>query len=341
MSTPNPKDDTMSSDTKDLFAGIDIGGTKIYTVITDANGKICGTGRKKTKADKLDFAGVIERTVDCVHDACGNAGIALSDLKAAGVGAPSPILPDGTAVNAPNMGWENVPLVKTLEKALGLPVFAENDCNAGTLGEYYLGGGKGSKSLIGLFMGTGLGGGIIYRGELITGENCMAAEIGHMIVVEGGRRCGCGHFGCLEAYASKTGMGNKFAHEIIFQGRESMLKEKCGKSLSNVRSSILKEAYIKKDEVVVETLNEAAHFLGLGIGNMITLLAPDKVVVGGGVFEALGKELLPLVQKSAKAVTHPPASFKDTKIVLATLGDDAVALGAMVYARECIKKGHK
>lgn len=319
-----------------MYAGIDIGGTKIYAVVTDGAGKIHGRGRKKTKAAQ-GFDSVMERTARCLAEACDDAKLASDKLVAVGVGAPSPILPDGTAVNAPNMpGWDHVPLVPALEKTLDLPVFAENDVNAGTLGEYALGAGQGAKTLAGFFMGTGLGGGLIYHGELLRGENRQAAELGHMIVQVDGRRCGCGHRGCLEAYASKTGMGRRFNYEIGLEGRESILTELCPDGFNNVKSSLLAKAWGAGDAVVCEALEEATRYLGIGIANLITALGPDRVVLGGGVFEALGKELVPRVRKAAAACTHPPSSFKDTKIVLAALGDDAVALGAMVYARESL-----
>jgi len=318
------------------FAGIDIGGTKLYAVITDGEGKILGRGRKKTKPER-GFKGVMERVLETLQEACAEAKVERADLEAIGAGSPSPILEDGTAVFAPNLGWKNEPLGKTLVKLTDRPVFPENDVNAGTYGEYCLGAGKNAKTLVGLFPGTGLGGGIVYHGEIVRGENRMAAEIGHMIVHANGRQCGCGHAGCLEAYTSKIGMGKRLAHEIGLQGRSSMLVEECGGQYGNVKSSILAKAYKAGDEVVVETLNEMAFYLGIGVGNMITLLGPDVIVLGGGVFEALGKELLEPVRRSAAAATIPEPSFKDTRIALAQLGDDAVALGAMMYARSCAK----
>lgn len=318
-----------------LLAGVDIGGTKIHTLIVDDQYRILASARKKTKSEG-GFRAVMERVVETIDEAAKIAGIPLTALAAIGVGAPSPIREDGVAVHAPNMGWKEVPLVKTLEHLLRVPVVAENDCNVGTLGEFHLGAGKGARSLIGLFVGTGLGGGIVWNGEMIRGENRMAAEVGHMIVQVGGRRCGCGHQGCLEAYVSKTGMGRKFAYEIIHQGRSSILTKLTPNDYSNIKSSILLEAYQKKDPLVVETLHEAMTYLGIGIANLITLLGPERIVLGGGVLEAFGKTFLPLIRKAAEEATHPPASFSDTKILLASLGDDAVALGAAVYARESL-----
>lgn len=318
---------------EELFAGIDIGGTKIAVVVTDGQGKVLGRGRKKSKPER-GFRGVMERVATCVEEACDDANVSLSSVRAAGVGAPSPILPDGTAVAATNMGWKDVPLAKTLAARLDMPVFAENDCNAGTFGEYVLAPKKRTGTLVGLFMGTGLGGGLVMDGRLITGDNLMAAEMGHMTVQVDGRPCGCGKRGCLEAYASKTGMAYAFKEAILLQRRPSVLPKLLEEpGFDNVRSSILKRAWEERDAVVRETLGQAARFLGVAAGNLITLLGPRTIVFGGGVFDALGRELLPLVRKAAAEHAFPRESFGSTSLELTVLGDDTVALGAMAYAR--------
>jgi glucokinase len=317
----------------ELFLGIDIGGTKISVVVTDESGKILGRAKKKSRSDKGEES-VLRRAEEVAREACQDAKADWSDITVVGVGAPSPILPDGTAVNAPNMGWKNFPLTKTLRGFLDKPVFAENDCNAGTFGEYVLGGHSKASTLIGMFMGTGLGGGIVKDGRLITGENNMAAEVGHMTINMGGRPCACKKFGCVEAYASKRGMGYSFKKAILLDGRSSALTELIEDAgYDNVRSSLLKKAWDAGDEVARETLTEAAEYLGAAIGNLITLLGPNVVVLGGGVIEALGEHLLPVIERSVKTHTFPPSSARDTSIELASLGDDAVALGAMAYGK--------
>jgi glucokinase len=315
------------------FAGIDIGGTKISTLITDGEGKILGRAKKKSRSQKRQES-VLERATSCCQEACEDAGIKIETLKAIGVGAPSPILPDGTAVEATNLGWKDVPITKILSDALRRPVYAENDCNVGTFGEYALGGHGNSKLIIGLFMGTGLGGGIVKDGKILVGENSMASEVGHMTIQPGGRPCGCGKIGCLEAYASKKGMAYGFKEGIVFQGKPSVLTELVEDgSYENIRSSILKKAWNAGDDVAQTTLREAATYLGIGVGNLITLLGPSVIVIGGGVFDALGEELMPILLGAAQEHTFPSRSYKDTRIELASLGDDAVALGAMAYAR--------
>ncbi|GHV22770.1 transcriptional regulator [Planctomycetales bacterium] len=323
-----------------LYAAIDIGGTKVSVLLVDENYRVVARGKKKTRPDK-GFNGVLERVKECLAETAATAKLSVNGLQLAGVAVPSPVLPTGVAVNAPNMGWRNAPVTKSLEKLLGVPVVTENDGNTGAYGEYALGAGKkaAAQLLIGFFIGTGLGGGIVYHGDLMRGVNYQAAEVGHTIVEVNGRRCGCGKRGCLEAYASKTGMGYYLKQQIICEKRASVLTELCaGGNYDNVRSGILLEAYEAGDAVTVEAVTEAARYMGIGIGNIITLLGPDMVVLGGGVFAALGKEMLPIIKEAAKSATHPASSFRDTKILPAALGDDSVALGALAYARATTKQ---
>jgi len=313
------------------LAGVDIGGTKVYVLITDGGGKILGKARAKT-AGADGFAGVMQQVAALVRKACKKAGVKLSALDAVGVGAPAPILPDGTAVRAPNLGWKDEPLGESLEKLLGRPVHGINDCNAGTLAEHTYGAARGARTVVGLFMGTGLGGGVVLGDRLVTGENHQAAELGHMIVQRGGRPCGCGNLGCLESYASKAGMSRALAHEVTCRGRTTVLTELCGADLKRLRSGALRKAYAAGDALCQEVLHEAVDYLGVGVGNFITMLGPDIVVLGGGVMEAMGETLLPRVREAARQVTFPPSSFADTRIELAALGDDSVAMGAVAWA---------
>ncbi len=317
-----------------LFGGIDIGGTKILAMVVDENGNVVSTAKKKTKGE-AGFKAVTERAAGAMLEALELENLAFENLSAIGIGVPVPVLPDGTTPNASNLpGWKAAPLIKTMETLTTRPCFAENDCNAGTYGEYIWGAGKAAKTLVGLFVGTGLGGGVVLHDSLLVGENHMAAELGHVIVQEGGRVCGCGHKGCLESYASKTGMARRIAWETLIEGRKSLLTQSApdGK-FATIKSSALQEAYRKEDPVAVEALNEMAHYLGVGVGIFITIFGPDLVVIGGGVFEALGKELLPKVKEAARRRVFPEQSFRDTRIVLSQLGDHAVGMGAVAYAK--------
>ena len=312
-------------------AGVDIGGTKIHVVISDGEGKVQGRARAKTRRDG-EFAGIMEQVVRLVNKAAGKADLGLADLAAVGVGAPAPILPDGTAVNAPNLKWKNEPLGSSLTELLGRPVFGINDCNAGTLAEHTFGAARGANSVVGLFMGTGLGGGLVLNSQLVTGENHQAAELGHMIISPGGRPCGCGNRGCLEAYASKSGISRALIHAVNCEGRETALTHLCQGGLKRLRSGALRKAYLAGDPLCKEVLHQAVEYLGYGVGSFITILGPNMVVLGGGVMEALGNELLPLVKEAASRAVFPASILADTEICLAALEDDAVALGAVAWA---------
>ncbi len=322
-----------------LFGGIDIGGTKILALVADEQGNVVSIAKKKTRGE-LGFKSVCERAVAALREAAELEGMPLEQLTAVGIGVPMPVSTEGVTPIASNLpGWKNAPLVKTMEALTGRPCFAENDCNLGTYGEYVYGAGKEAKTLIGFFVGTGLGGGVVFRDQMIVGENHMAAELGHIIVQEGGRICGCGHKGCLEAYASKTGMARRIAWEIFFEGRKSVLTQIVpDNDFATIKASLLQEAYRKGDQVAVDALNELAHYLGVGIATYITIFGPDLIVIGGGVFEALGKELLPQVKESARRRVFPETSYRDTRISLTQLGDNSVGLGAIAYARNRLDK---
>ncbi|MCD8139360.1 MAG: ROK family protein [Planctomycetaceae bacterium] len=328
-----------NTDKERLFGGIDVGGTKILAMVADEKGNVISTAKKKTKGE-AGFKSVCERADAAIREAAELENLSLDHLEAIGIGVPMVVQPDGTTAVASNLpGWKNAPLIKTMEDLTRRPCFAENDCNAGTYGEYVYGAGKDAKTLIGFFVGTGLGGGIVFHDQLIVGENRMAAELGHIVVQEGGRICGCGHKGCLESYASKTGMARRILWEVVMEGRESLLTQLVPDGrYATIKSSALQEAYRKGDEVAVEALDELAHYLGVGVATYITIFGPDLIVIGGGVFEALGKELLPKVKESARQRVFPEVSFKDTKITLTQLGDHAVGLGTVAYARACLDK---
>jgi glucokinase len=317
--------------------GVDVGGTKLHALVADEQGRVFGRARKKVGKDK-SFGAVMERLETAVREACAEAGVGLADVQAVGLGAPSPMLPDGTAVRAPNLGWEQVPLGPTAARILGRPCFAANDCDAGTYGEATFGSARGARTVVGLFVGTGLGGGIVLDGEVVNGDHHLAAEVGHMVVVKDGRRCGCGHRGCLEAYVSKTGMARRLEKEVRERGRKTVLSAACEGDFATLRSNMLAEAYASGDALAVEVLHESAEYLGLGVGNLITLLGPSVVVLGGGVLAALGPALIDRVRQAAAAVAFPAPSFAAADIRLASLGDDAVALGAVGWALRQLRR---
>jgi len=193
-----------NTDKKEHFMGVDLGGTKILAGVFDADLKCIGRAKVRTKAERGP-AEVIERVARCVREAVEECHLQASQIKGVGIGAPGAVDPEsGKVIFAPNLQWKGVPLRKDLEKLISLPVFVENDCNICTLGVYETELDCKPKNMIGIFLGTGIGGGLILDGKLYSGFNRTAGEIGHMVIEVGGPKCGCGNRGCFEALASRT-----------------------------------------------------------------------------------------------------------------------------------------
>jgi glucokinase len=319
---------------KKLFSkpmiGIDLGATKIFAAVADENGKIIATAKKKSAGEQGREA-VLDRVADTALKALVDSGVSIKKIGAVGIGVPSPVdIKTGVAYLSPNLGWKNVPVKKDLEARLGLPVFVDNDVNVGTLGEHVLGAGRGAGCMAGIFVGTGIGGGIIIDGKVIHGRNMTGGELGHMIIVPDGPLCGCGNRGCLEALASRIAI-TRDVLAAIDKGMPTMLTDMLEKNTDRIKSSVFKKAYEAGDELTVTYLNRSAWFLGIAVANIVNAIGPDIVVIGGGFFEALGAQLLPIVRVSASHHYFGPAG-KDMKVVLAELGDSAAALGAAVFA---------
>lgn len=318
---------------KDRYGmGVDMGATKVLIALVDGEGHILIRKKRRTKPEEGPDRS-IDRIVDGILSAAGDAGIPLRRIEAIGIGAPGPLDPDrGVILSAPNLKWTDVPLKDRIEERVGRPVFVNNDVNMGTLGEYVAGAGQGVSDLVGIFVGTGIGGGLILNGALYEGFNRTAGEIGHMVILENGPLCGCGSRGCVEALASRTAIVRDI-RAAIEAGEGSMIPERIEGDLSEIRSSMLARALQQRDPVAVRVLEGAARHLGMAVANLVNLLSPEMVVVGGGVMEAMGSHLLPIVQDTARTHAFPQA-MREVRIVAAALGDDSGVLGAAEWARQ-------
>ncbi len=315
-----------------LALGLDLGGTKIAAVVMTTDGEIVGRGRKRTilADDPEQTAQRLRRTAE---KALAEAKAGWPEVGSVGIAVPSPVEPaTGEMLNAPNLRWEGVQARKLFAAAFEREVFLENDGNCGTLAEQQFGAMKGLPNVVGFFVGTGLGGGIILGGRLHRGLHGLAGELGHMVVAVGGHPCSCGNCGCAEAYCSKVAFGRQFRRLIQRRGRPSSLTQEVGDELDNVRSRLLAKAYEAGDEVVCTVLNEGAAMLGVAVANLMAALAPDGIVLGGGVMQALGKELLPFV-RGGMARNLFALDPKDVNLKLSRLGDDAVPAGAAHVGR--------
>jgi glucokinase len=312
--------------------GLDLGGTKISAAVLDGSGNVISRAREKTEA-QLGAEAVLERIVQTGANALHGAGISAEQLYAVGIGSPGPLdWLTGVIIESAHLNFDHFPLGPRLAEEFGRPVFVDNDVNAGTYGEFKKGAARGADYVLGMFVGTGIGGGIVIHGKLHHGFSKNAGEVGHMVVRAGGPRCNCGARGCLETLASRTGIVRQLRKEVK-DGRKTSLTKHHGKRLEDVSSGALKQAYQQEDELVQKTIKRAAKYIGIGIGSLVNVLGPEVVVLGGGVIEALGDEMLPIIGKSAARVAFE-YSMQGVRIVRAELGDDAGVIGAAIIASE-------
>jgi glucokinase len=318
---------------KSVFIGVDLGGTKILAGVFSASLKLLASSKSSTKADRGPKI-VIERVARTIRDAADEADLDLKQVRAIGIGAPGAIhAGEGRVLFSPNLpGWEDVALKRDLEKELGLPVFVENDCNVCTLGVHAIELNGKPRHLVGIFLGTGIGSGLILDGHLHSGFNRTAGEIGHMVLEVGGPKCGCGNRGCFEALASRTAIFRRL-QEAVKDGQKTILTELLGDKLENLRSGDLRKALKKGDKLVEKIVEEAAEYTGIAVGNVINLLNPQYVVLGGGVIDALEDDMLAIIVETARDYAMNGTS-KGIEIIASKLGDHAGISGAAVLARD-------
>ena len=320
------------NDKKDCVIGVDFGGTKILAGVFDAKFECIGRARVSTKADRGTDE-VVGRIARCVREAVDECDLDLKQIKAIGIGAPGAVDSEsGKVIFAPNLGWNDVPLKKELEKLLERPVLLENDCNVCTLGVYEVELKAKPRDVVGIFLGTGIGGGLILEGKLYSGFNRTAGEIGHMVLEVSGPKCGCGNKGCFEALASRTAIFRKIK-EAVKEGQKTLLTEMLGPELEDLRSGDLRKAIKRGDKFVEHIVEEAAEYTGIAVSNLINILNPEVVVMGGGLMEQLEDEMLAIIVETAMDYAMP-GTTKGIEIIATRLGDDAGITGGAVLARK-------
>ena len=326
----------------DGIVGIDLGGTSLRALVVDAKDKILAEAKTPTEVSGK-ATGLIEQIASVVRDVLKSADLNREAVAAVSIGAPGALDPErGLVYEAPNLGWKDVALGPELKKALGVPVFVDNDVNAGLVGEHQLGAGQGAQELVGVFVGTGIGGGIISRGQLYYGSRGAAGEVGHMVLQVDGPRCGCGRRGCAEALASRTAM-ERDVRAAIEAGEKSMvldlMKER---NKDRMTSSIIVRALKKDDRVMRQVLKRAQYYLGLLVGSVVNLMDPECVVIGGGITERLGEDFVGPIRETALKHFLCQRDSDRVKVVAGVLGDNAAALGAVAIARQRLKaEGNK
>lgn len=312
------------------YIGLDIGGTKVLGALYNEAGEVVYRCKKKTKVHEgLDkVMAQIFKVLDEI--------MAATDETIMGIGAGSPgIIKDGhLVVFAPNLPFENFDLGGIIKERYQVPVVIGNDVNVAMYGEWKVSDMETVNNALGVFPGTGVGGAIIIDKQLYVGQG-GAAEIGHMVVNPGGAYCGCGTAGCLEAYASKTGIQKAILGQLK-KGRVSVLSEAIKNSGAIIKSSVLKDAYDSGDELAVEILDMAAYYLGIAVANLVNIFHPDLIILGGGMMESMGDELLPGIMKAARSHTLA-GMLDDVEFRLSSLSDDAGIYGAYRLIKDQIE----
>ncbi|MDZ4243232.1 MAG: ROK family protein [Candidatus Omnitrophota bacterium] len=322
--------------TDNVFIGIDVGGTKIAAALVNENGKVLARGKKPTPKNAAG-KGVLSVIKKMLNALARDAGVPLSDARGIGIGIPGLVGPNNQDILAtPNIRLAGFPLWKNLRKIFNGPIAINNDVNVGLLGEQWLGAARDAKDVLGLFPGTGVGGGIIINGKLVTGTRGAASEFGHMIMALNGPPCSCGNRGCLEALASRWSI-ERDIRAAVRKGRKTVITDLTGGDLSAIKSRVLKQALKAKDPLARDVVSKAADALGAACVSLNHIFNPEMIVLGGGVIEACGNFILPRVRKAVDADPFFSKDINRCRVVESQLGDDAVILGAVALIRQELK----
>jgi glucokinase len=309
---------------KKYMCGIDLGGTKINTGIIDSKGEIVSNIIIDTKAQEGQDA-VIARMIKSVYDVAASAKVDIKELAGIGIGVPGLIDSwEGLVFEAANLpGWKDVPIVNIFSKEFDIHIKLENDANAAAYGEYLFGSGKGIENFVYMTVSTGIGGGVIIDGNLYSGANSNASEIGHSIIDFNGPRCNCGNYGCFETFASGTALA-RYAVENIENGRATSINKLSGDG--KIKSEHVFAAAKAGDELAIELIDQEAFYLGIGIVNILAFYNPERIAIGGGVsseWDMLSEKVIKVVQERALK-----PNMKACNIVKAKLGKNIGLIGA-------------
>jgi glucokinase len=306
--------------------GIDLGGTNIVAGVVDEEGAILKKVNKPTDAGR-EPRHIIKDMAELALAAAEKSGVAMSDIESVGVGVPG-AANGGTGMvdYAANLYWKDVPLAELLGAEVGRPVYIGNDANAAAYGEYTSGAAKGRGSAVAITLGTGIGGGAIEDGKLLTGFNHAGMEVGHMVIRRGGRACPCGRLGCWERYASATGLIIT-TRSAMGDNKKTKMWELVDGDINRVEGKTAFDAMAAGDETAKAVVDTYIDDLACGVTNLINIFQPDVLCVGGGVSN-VGEVLLAPLREKTMAEVYSRNSAENTKIIRAKLGNDAGVIGA-------------
>lgn len=308
--------------------GVDLGGTKINVLLVDEKGNILAREKRPTETEKGKTQ-VIEKIKDMVLKVLKDANLGLGDIEGIGIGFPGIVDRERTvAVYAPNLGEEwkqEVPIGEILSEFLDLPIELENDVNLVAWAEWLVGAGRGTRTMISIAIGTGIGSGIILDGKIWRGAHGIAGEFGHTTVLPDGPLCGCGNRGCIESIASGSGI-EKYAKSILPEHPESIIWKICEGDTSKVTVRTILQAAEKNDSLALQIFNHAGYYLGIALANYVHIIDPERIVIGGGVANVrdyIAKPMKEEFYKRALRYIKERVSF-----AWAELGEDAGGIGA-------------
>lgn len=309
--------------------GVDLGGTKIYTALADSMGHIISEVKVATGATEGPVA-VISRIAETYYRVVHLAQPFRAVPSVLGIGSPGTLDPvNGVVYKSPNLGWHDVPLVEKIKGIIGIPVLLENDANLAALGEHSLGAGRGTLNMVYVTVSTGIGGGLILNGSIYRGAYGGAGEIGHMVLDPDGPLCNCGRRGCLESMASGTAMANR-AKELVALGSGKSILLAAGENLDGITAISVSKAASAGDPEAKKIISDAGAYLGMGLANMINLINPERVVLGGGALQ-VGREFWDSMKNELFARTLEPSRDK-VRVVKSGLGEKSGLLGAVALA---------
>jgi glucokinase len=319
---------------KGLIVGVDLGGTKMHAAAVDEQGAVLASERAKTLPEEGADA-VIGRIAGLIRDITATLGAEPRDVTAVCVGVPGGVDDRAGVVDkAPNLHWEKVPLSRLLGDAIGGGrVFLDNDVRVAVLGEHAYGVGKGSRNMVGIFVGTGIGGGLVVDGRLHLGSRGAAGEFGHMVLEPDGPKCPCGKRGCAEALASRTSI-ERDVRAAIAKGKKSrVLKLMKKEKRPRLTSSVVARALADGDPVMTKVFRRAQDYVGMLVANVVNATDPEVVVIGGGLAERLGEDMVGRIREVAYERFLLQRDRERVRIVATELKDRAAPLGAAWVAR--------
>ena len=327
----------MTSAKEQYIVGVDLGGTNIVAGAMTADGSRHLAMRSIPTNSFVGDEGVADRIVGLVEgvilDSMEQTDCARRDFIGIGVGAPGPLDRErGIVLVAPNLGWKDFPLAQRVQTRLNLPTTLDNDANCATFGEWWQGAARGGRNVVGITIGTGIGGGLIINGALYHGSSDMAGEIGHTTIDLNGRHCKCGNYGCLEAYASAPAIATRAREVLVREEGDSAIPAMVEGNFDNITARIVYDAAKLGDPIASEIVRDTARYLGAGVANLLNIFNPDIVVLAGGVAEAGDALFVPLRAEVRRRAFSPAVNAM--KIVPGSLPGTAGVVGAVASFKQ-------